>query len=92
MDEYKQLKDSLNRAPEQRPHEQNAPQQLQVAAIAPESHIHEAQQATVLEQPHKDEPAHEEDHQDHHDTESRVTRGSLGSRYDRDERHTVNMK
>lgn len=74
MDEYKQLKDSLNRAPEQRPHEQNAPQQLQVAAIAPESHIHEAQQATVLEQPHKDEPAHEEDHQDHHDTESRVMR------------------
>lgn len=72
MDEYKQLRDSLNRMPNLRQPEQNpAPQQLQQAAVvAPESHIHEAQQAAVLEQPHRDEPVHEDNHQD---TQSRVT-------------------
>lgn len=62
MDEYKQLKDNLNRAPNQRQHEQNAPQQVQVAAIAPESHIHRALQPTLPEQPHKEEPGPEENH------------------------------
>lgn len=75
MDEYKQLKESLNRVPDQRQHDQNAFQLLQEAAIKPEVHIHEAQQATGLDQPHKDEPAHHvEDHHEHH--ESRVTGGN----------------
>lgn len=74
MDEYKQLKESLNRVPDQRHSEQNAFQMLQDAANKPEAHIHEAQQAGVLDQPHKDEPAHhQEDHHEHH--ESKVTGG-----------------
>lgn len=64
MDEYKQLRDSMNKAPN--------PQQPQVGAIAPMSHTHEAQQAAGLEQPHKDEPTHEDHHQG---TDSRVTLG-----------------
>lgn len=73
MDEYKQLRESLNRAPNIRQPEQNhAPQHPQAAAIAPESHVHAAQQTAILEQPHKDKPAHEDHHQDHQDTESRV--------------------
>lgn len=61
--------------PSLRQPEQNlAPQQPQAVAVAPESHVHEAQQARILEQPHKDEPAHEEDHAD---AESRVMWDSL---------------
>lgn len=81
MDEYKQLKDSLNKLPIQRRHEQNFPQQLQGGPIAPESPIHNAQQSPVLEELHKDEPNHgvdHQDHQDHQDMESRVLWGSLG--------------
>lgn len=66
MDEYKQLRDSLNRAPNLRQSAQNpAPQQPQAGAIVPASHIHEVQQA---QQPQKDEPVHAKDQ----DTESRV--------------------
>ncbi len=71
VDEYKQLKESLSKMPNLRQPEQNsAPQQPQAAAAA--------QQTRMLEQPHKDEPAHEEDHQH---TESKVMWDSLGSLY-----------
>lgn len=78
MDEYKQLKESLNRAPSQRQPEQNpAPQQPQAAAIAPESHVHEArQQDTIPVQTHKEEPAAHEEERQH--TESKVTWYSFG--------------
>lgn len=93
VDEYKQLKESLNREPSLRLPEQNpVPQQLQAAAAAPESHIHETQQATILEQPQKEEPTHEEDHQGHRDAESRVMWDSLGSLYYQDKRQSVNIK
>lgn len=70
VDEYKQLKESLNRAPNQRPHEPNT-QHLPDATIPPDSYD-QAQETTVLKQPHEGEPAQEEGHHDHQDTQSRV--------------------
>lgn len=75
VDEYKQLKESLNRAPNQRQHEPNT-QHLPDAAIPPESYNHEAQETTVLKLPHEEEPAQEGGHHDHQDTQSRVKWGS----------------
>lgn len=93
MDEYKQMRDSLNRAANLRQPDQNpVPQQQQAAAVAPESHIHEAQRATILEQPQREEPAHEDHHQEHQDTDSTVMWGSLGSLYYQDKMHTVSIE
>ncbi|KAM7413370.1 hypothetical protein PAMA_020656 [Pampus argenteus] len=70
VNEYKQLRDSMNKAPNLRVSEQNAaPEQPQAGALAPVSHINEGQPAIALDQPQKVNPAHEEDHQD---TESRL--------------------
>lgn len=74
MDQYKKLKESLNRVPGLRQPEQNpVPQQPQIPTVVPQSHVHEAQHvqqpsSTIL--PHKEEPAHD----GHQDTDSRVTR------------------
>lgn len=64
VDEYKQLKESLNAASNLGQHQPNTPQHQPVA------HIHEAQKNTVLDLPHKEDPGH---HLDHDDAESRVT-------------------
>lgn len=80
MDEYKQLKESLNRVPGQ----------PQAAHIASESHLHEAQHNSIVEQPHKDEPVHEEDQHNHQDAESKVT-WDFFFQY-QDKMHTVNMR
>lgn len=72
MDEYKQLKESLNRVPNLKEPEQNpVPQQPQAAAIAPGSRVYVAQneEPSSTDPPHKVEPAHE----DHLDSQSRVT-------------------
>lgn len=81
MDEYKQLRESLNRVPNLRQPELNS------IAIAPES-----QQATVLKQPDKEDPAHEDDQHDHQDTESRVMWDSLDHFIMKTKRHTVKYK
>uniref|UniRef100_A0A8D3BFK1 Golgi integral membrane protein 4 n=1 Tax=Scophthalmus maximus TaxID=52904 RepID=A0A8D3BFK1_SCOMX len=56
VDEYKQLKESLNRVPNPRPPEQHAaPQEAKAAAVrAPDSHVHQDQESAI----HKQEPAH----------------------------------
>lgn len=64
VDEYKQLKESLNAASNLGQHQPDA------APAAPESHNPEAQRATDVDLPHKDEPGH---HLEQQDTESRVT-------------------
>ena len=62
VDQFKQLKETLNRAPVPRQPEQNpAPQELQ--ADTPKSHIYQVQQAVTQEE----EPAPENPH-DHRDT------------------------
>lgn len=71
MNEYKQLKESLNKVPSLRQPEQNPVSQP--PKVAPESHVHEAQHVqqpsnTILT--HKEEPAHD----NHQDTDSRVRR------------------
>lgn len=75
VDEYKQLKDTLHSQIQRQSEQNRAPPQPQAAAVAPESHVHEAQQ----DEPHKDEPAHEERHQLHQETESKVMWDSLGT-------------
>lgn len=77
--EYKQLKESLNRQQDQTQNRQNAPQQPQVSAAASKSNTHETQQATVLEEVHKDEAVHHQEGRQ--ETEPRVT---LGSNSDQD--------
>lgn len=75
VDEYKQLKDTLHSQIQRQSEQNHAPPQPQAAAVAPVSHIHEVQR----DEPHKDEPAHEDHHQLNQDTESRVMWESLGS-------------
>lgn len=76
VDEYKQLKETLNRMPSLRHPEQNripAPQPAQAAGVLAEPRVHQAQPAAILAEPHNDDHAHQEDHQD---TQSRVIRQS----------------
>lgn len=74
MDQYKQLKESLNRVPNLiQPEQNHVPHQPQIATVAAESHVHEAQHAhqpssTIL--PHKEEPAYD----GHRDTNFKVTK------------------
>lgn len=70
VNEYKQLKESLNREQDQTQNQQNAPQQLQVSDAASKSSIHETQRATVLEEVHKDKPVHHQEGRQ--ETEPRV--------------------
>ncbi|XP_072248814.1 Golgi integral membrane protein 4a isoform X4 [Leuresthes tenuis] len=71
VDEYKQIRESLNRVPNQAQLEQKAdPQQLQAATKTPESPVHEAQPVR-LEQPQKENHL-QDNHQAHWDTESRL--------------------
>uniref|UniRef100_A0A8D3BFK5 Golgi integral membrane protein 4 n=1 Tax=Scophthalmus maximus TaxID=52904 RepID=A0A8D3BFK5_SCOMX len=83
VDEYKQLKESLNRVPNPRPPEQHAaPQEAKAAAVrAPDSHVHQDQESAI----HKQEPAHE-NHQ------GMVTRESLRSLYYEDKGPYDNSK
>ncbi|KAJ4935725.1 hypothetical protein JOQ06_017253 [Pogonophryne albipinna] len=65
VNEYHQMRETLNKAASVRQPEVNrAPQQPQAAAVAPEPLIHAAQQDSVLQKPHKEEPAQGEEHQD----------------------------
>ncbi|TNN01645.1 hypothetical protein fugu_011027 [Takifugu bimaculatus] len=73
VDEYKQLKESLNAASNLGQHHPNTPQHQPVAVDTPESRIHEAEKTRVLDLPNKDKPGH---FLDQEESESRL--GELG--------------
>ncbi|KAK1900360.1 Golgi integral membrane protein 4 [Dissostichus eleginoides] len=78
VNEYHQMRETLNKAASVRQPEVNpAPPQSQAAAVATEPHIHAAQQDSVLQQPHKEQPAQGEEHQD---AEAKLTHSPLSEK------------
>lgn len=70
VDEYKQLKESLNAASNLGQHHPNTPQHQPVAVDTPDSRIHEAEKTRVLDLLNNDKPGHSLDQEE---PESRVS-------------------